>query len=118
MRRAHLDGAVQMSARSAAVPASSGPYPACPWQSPHQRRPEWEAFGFRRISYPDCSSSKDRRIPPRCTRDCSAQPHQAPQAWANVESRSEEHTSELQSLTNLVCRLLLEKKKKKTKLTN
>src|SRR5258706_8984777 len=31
-------------------------------------------------------------------------------------SRSEEHTSELQSLTNLVCRLLLEKKKKKTKM--
>src|SRR5258706_10958580 len=28
------------------------------------------------------------------------------------EARSEEHTSELQSLTNLVCRLLLEKKKK------
>src|SRR5438046_4100796 len=30
--------------------------------------------------------------------------------------RSEEHTSELQSLTNLVCRLLLEKKKKKNKI--
>src|SRR5438046_9308540 len=30
-----------------------------------------------------------------------------------VGARSEEHTSELQSLTNLVCRLLLEKKKKK-----
>src|SRR5258706_4603243 len=30
-------------------------------------------------------------------------------------ARSEEHTSELQSLTNLVCRLLLEKKKKKRK---
>src|SRR5437016_9985406 len=29
--------------------------------------------------------------------------------------RSEEHTSELQSLTNLVCRLLLEKKNKKNK---
>src|SRR5258706_9520783 len=28
------------------------------------------------------------------------------------KQRSEEHTSELQSLTNLVCRLLLEKKKK------
>src|SRR5258706_8286019 len=28
-----------------------------------------------------------------------------------MRSRSEEHTSELQSLTNLVCRLLLEKKK-------
>src|SRR2546427_6845269 len=30
-------------------------------------------------------------------------------------SRSEEHTSELQSQSNLVCRLLLEKKKKTTK---
>src|SRR2546427_8295822 len=40
--------------------------------------------------------------------------------WANrhtgsveVYTRSEEHTSELQSQSNLVCRLLLEKKKKK-----
>src|SRR5688572_31569229 len=31
--------------------------------------------------------------------------------------RSEEHTSELQSQSNLVCRLLLEKKKKNTKTT-
>src|SRR2546430_5887411 len=35
--------------------------------------------------------------------------------WANVtfgwRERSEEHTSELQSQSNLVCRLLLEKKK-------
>src|SRR5438093_8101229 len=31
---------------------------------------------------------------------------------AFFDARSEEHTSELQSLTNLVCRLLLEKKKK------
>src|SRR2546426_1245465 len=31
------------------------------------------------------------------------------------EERSEEHTSELQSPCNLVCRLLLEKKKKKMK---
>src|SRR6266478_9309407 len=31
-------------------------------------------------------------------------------------SRSEEHTSELQSQSNLVCRLLLEKKKKKNQL--
>src|SRR2546430_7009218 len=29
-------------------------------------------------------------------------------------ARSEEHTSELQSQSNIVCRLLLEKKKKKT----
>src|SRR5258706_6259757 len=32
--------------------------------------------------------------------------------YLHVVLRSEEHTSELQSLTNLVCRLLLEKKKK------
>src|SRR5262245_64292559 len=31
---------------------------------------------------------------------------------AQAEERSEEHTSELQSLRHLVCRLLLEKKKK------
>src|SRR5256885_7295496 len=35
---------------------------------------------------------------------------------ANVPCRSEEHTSELQSPCNLVCRLLLEKKKKKNNL--
>src|SRR5688572_32601006 len=36
-----------------------------------------------------------------------------------VQARSEEHTSELQSQSNLVCRLLLEKKKKiKTQIHN
>src|SRR5437016_8069543 len=40
-----------------------------------------------------------------------------PSGWVAMPAsptgeRSEEHTSELQSLTNLVCRLLLEKKKK------
>src|SRR5205814_5688249 len=35
----------------------------------------------------------------------------APSSWTCT--RSEEHTSELQSLRHLVCRLLLEKKKKK-----
>src|ERR1039458_6472895 len=33
---------------------------------------------------------------------------------AHVRKRSEEHTSELQSLRHLVCRLLLEKKKRRT----
>src|SRR5205814_4447691 len=38
-----------------------------------------------------------------------------PDAWPGraPAARSEEHTSELQSLRHLVCRLLLEKKKKK-----
>src|SRR5437016_11434333 len=35
------------------------------------------------------------------------------QSCVKAQKRSEEHTSELQSLTNLVCRLLLEKKKKR-----
>src|SRR5438105_10540896 len=36
-----------------------------------------------------------------------------PDDGANRKGRSEEHTSELQSRVDLVCRLLLEKKKKK-----
>src|SRR2546426_5111393 len=36
-----------------------------------------------------------------------------PGRWQNRVMRSEEHTSELQSPCNLVCRLLLEKKKKR-----
>src|SRR3989441_8912696 len=39
-----------------------------------------------------------------------AEPMRARQSWPKM--RSEEHTSELQSLAYLVCRLLLEKKKK------
>src|SRR5580698_11072835 len=38
----------------------------------------------------------------------------APYLMPGYTARSEEHTSELQSHVNLVCRLLLEKKKKKT----
>src|SRR5256885_12394952 len=34
--------------------------------------------------------------------------------WPDIYVRSEEHTSELQSPCNLVCRLLLEKKKQTT----
>src|SRR3989454_2010903 len=37
-----------------------------------------------------------------------------PSGYAALDSRSEEHTSELQSPCNLVCRLLLEKKKNHT----
>src|SRR2546427_8445344 len=40
------------------------------------------------------------------------------QGCACPPSRSEEHTSELQSQSNLVCRLLLEKKKKKRRIQN
>src|SRR2546423_6293112 len=41
-------------------------------------------------------------------------PHVADDPTHGRSSRSEEHTSELQSLAYLVCRLLLEKKKKQS----
>src|SRR2546425_7930581 len=50
----------------------------------------------------------------RCRRG-TARPRSDPgsrPAWRSGWDRSEEHTSELQSLAYLVCRLLLEKKKK------
>src|SRR5204863_7019189 len=50
--------------------------------------------------------------------DDLAAPHQAPDGASQAAKvgrlRSEEHTSELQSRRDLACRLLLEKKKKKT----
>src|SRR5438093_9056183 len=59
-----------------------------------------------------------RTVEPRRTRS-GLQPDRRPlfllDDVALHRCRSEEHTSELQSLTNLVCRLLLEKKKKKIK---
>src|SRR2546430_8876217 len=48
----------------------------------------------------------------RASRDHGLGLGRAPQGR---QDRSEEHTSELQSQSNLVCRLLLEKKKKKKK---
>src|SRR5438034_2190487 len=41
----------------------------------------------------------------------STMPTEIPFTSANTKTRSEEHTSELQSHSDLVCRLLLEKKK-------
>src|SRR2546430_9140459 len=43
-----------------------------------------------------------------------ARPHGRCRSAHWEQTRSEEHTSELQSQSNIVCRLLLEKKKKKT----
>src|SRR5438132_13783957 len=57
------------------------------------------------------------RRPPQGRRDHGHEAPQPPDLWraipSRVHRRSEEHTSELQSHSDLVCRLLLEKKKKK-----
>src|SRR5205823_14402819 len=57
---------------------------------------------------------------PRRRQNLRSSPRSQPVAWVvhgwergELRKRSEEHTSELQSLAYLVCRLLLEKKKKK-----
>src|SRR5258706_1451748 len=55
--------------------------------------------------------------------DVPLRPHHEQQDAAPAErdpapARSEEHTSELQSLTNLVCRLLLEKKRPQANMTS
>src|SRR5688572_31528258 len=53
----------------------------------------------------------------RSSSDATASPPPLPSIPARGrQGRSEEHTSELQSQSNLVCRLLLEKKKKNTQL--
>src|SRR5437016_11181749 len=74
---------------------------------------------------PISETSRSTRAPHR-QRRCSAKPKA--QCWSGsvrhfsrsceMPDRSEEHTSELQSLTNLVCRLLLEKKKIKLYISN
>src|SRR2546421_7337732 len=65
--------------------------------------------------------STRRERPPRSrlprARARSTRPTRACRAPRPRASRSEEHTSELQSRSDLVCRLLLEKKKKKQKKT-
>src|SRR5687767_15761571 len=68
------------------------------------------------LSLHDALPISVRRVPGR--RDAVAEPEEpvapagAVGGGATGSSRSEEHTSELQSLAYLVCRLLLEKKKK------
>src|SRR5437016_8894367 len=96
--------------------SSGSPWEECTWPRPRRRTPgvekvsatgspsrsghcKWSPFPLPSLgSTPAHSRESDRG-------DC---PVGQPETW-----RSEEHTSELQSLTNLVCRLLLEKKKKK-----
>src|SRR5438045_8023182 len=88
----------------------------------------------RRCRYPGASCSSAFSARGMCNNDSETQARfrWRSQPWAgpapamrtarprrtNIEVlRSEEHTSELQSLRHLVCRLLLEKKKKNKKLT-
>src|SRR2546425_6440318 len=69
-------------------------------------------ISLARLPGAPCSGSAYRLPAPRVLRHTPA-PGRSPLPLRRLSShRSEEHTSELQSLAYLVCRLLLEKKKK------
>src|SRR5262245_62741423 len=64
----------------------------------------------RSTLFPYTTLFRSQLIATRFSPDGAAQSH--PALYGFRAPRSEEHTSELQSLRHLVCRLLLEKKKK------
>src|SRR5262249_61404642 len=92
-----------------------------PFYVTHPAPPEISPLSLH-DALPICDDAQRRRNPlprragtelqPREVRRCEQGPrlHRVPRPQPHL--RSEEHTSELQSLTNLVCRLMLEKKKK------
>src|SRR2546426_11065812 len=69
----------------------------------HDALPIWEYLEARR-------TSEEKSLLSKLSKHLES--YDVMVTW-NGRSRSEEHTSELQSPCNLVCRLLLEKKKKK-----
>src|SRR5262245_63307229 len=75
-----------------------------------RRPPRSTLFPYTTLfrSRPRAATEREPRRSANASIRCSA-PTRTPRA----RPRSEEHTSELQSLRHLVCRLLLEKKKKK-----
>src|SRR5262249_61688960 len=93
---------------------SSAPHPALP-SFPTRRSSDLDRTRRRPArgveGYSDDGTWNVPMNPLRPTRTSQRSPRPSPwKLFSNA--RSEEHTSELQSLTNLVCRLLLEKKKK------
>src|SRR2546421_3227855 len=70
----------------------------------------------RRMLIAAVSTSRRNRLSPESAMSCSVSPKEMPETLrtptTRPAARSEEHTSELQSRSDLVCRLLLEKKKK------
>src|SRR5688572_31908824 len=69
---------------------------------------------FRSLAYPAGGQRSSPQMHPAAERALDqARRRQQISVAVALDYRSEEHTSELQSQSNLVCRLLLEKKKKK-----
>src|SRR2546422_6369343 len=80
-----------------------------------RRPPRSTLFPYTTLfrSHSPSSQSNNRTASLRCRCSCGTRPTARSDApAATSSSRSEEHTSELQSRLHLVCRLLLEKKNK------
>src|SRR5699024_11875441 len=82
-------------------PAAEAPTPIR--MPPKTERTARVADGRRRRNSPEALAAKNAP---------TSKPRTSSTPQSTVSSRSEEHTSELQSRFDLVCRLLLEKKKK------
>src|SRR2546423_4195100 len=85
-----------------------------------RRPPRSTLFPYTTLFRSPCvRAARALRPPPGCRRlpGRAGDPAARQQAEHEIQEavRSEEHTSELQSLAYLVCRLLLEKKKTKTR---
>src|SRR2546430_12042952 len=75
-----------------------------------RRPPRSTLFPYTTLFRSDSSSSRARSRRPEVTRNSASNTSDCISALMFEAERSEEHTSELQSQSNLVCRLLLEKK--------
>src|SRR5256885_11533386 len=73
---------------------------------------DYKVTGVQTCALPIYRSARTRRA---LGGAAGARERRPDRAQPRLASRSEEHTSELQSPCNLVCRLLLEKKKKNNK---
>src|SRR5260370_17470924 len=65
----------------------------------------------RSTLFPYTTLFRSISAPASARASCTTPPSSPTGSWTATRERSEEHTSELQSHLNIVCRLLLEKKK-------
>src|SRR5256885_7262006 len=99
--------------QTCALPIWNEDAPICVCTRQPLRSSAWATLASKGLSkspwLPWCDSASARG--PRSANSRKCLRSRTPAAWVRDRSRSEEHTSELQSPCNLVCRLLLEKKK-------
>src|SRR5262249_59431060 len=106
--------------RPASPPSLTAPLPSLLFHSPSPLSPRVYPpsllFFFNDTATTEIYTlSLHDALPISAPTNCSGRRRGGWSGWPAKCCRSEEHTSELQSLTNLVCRLLLEKKKKERK---